>query len=435
MPIQILMPALSPTMEEGKLAKWLVKEGQPVRAGDIIAEIETDKATMEVEAVDEGTLGRILIPEGTDKVKVNTPIAVLLGEGEKADAAASQTATVRRKQTCRRAAQAAAPAAASRTAGQAPPRRCRCQRVPPRTEAGARAATRQCQAATNGHGEARMFVSPLARRLAKESNIDLAALQGLGPAWPHHQARHRGCTEEWRAARSRRPLQPGTAIAAAPSAATMPAVQAMADDKVLALYEKGSYEVVPHDGMRRIIAQRLTQSKQTIPHFYMTRRLPARQSAGRARAHQRRRAEGGPARLQAVGQRLRHQGAGAGAAAGAGRQRHVDRGRHAAAPPFRRRRRGRGRGRPVHAGHPSCRAQDARRDLQRDEGPGRSAPASAGWPRTSIRAARPRSPTSACTASRASMPSSTRRTPPSWPSVPARSARWSSATASRWRRS
>jgi pyruvate dehydrogenase E2 component (dihydrolipoamide acetyltransferase) len=121
----------------------------------------------------------------------------------------------------------------------------------------------------NGHGEVRMFVSPLARRLAKESNIELAALKGSGP---HGRIIKRDIEAALKSGVQRAPTgaAAGTAIAAAPSAATMPAVQALADDKVLALYEKGSYEVVPHDGMRRIIAQRLTQSKQTIPHFYMS---------------------------------------------------------------------------------------------------------------------------------------------------------------------
>jgi pyruvate dehydrogenase E2 component (dihydrolipoamide acetyltransferase) len=266
MPIQILMPALSPTMEEGKLAKWLVKEGQSVRAGDIIAEIETDKATMEVEAVDEGTLGRILIPEGTDKVKVNTPIAVLLGEGEKADASAPQPQPSAASKSAGSATQAAAPvqradSGTGASTGAAAPTRI--------SEAGGRATTDSAKLQPKGHGEARMFVSPLARRLAKESNIDLAALKGSGP---HGRIIKRDIEAALKSGMQRAPTGAavGTAIAAAPSAATMPAVQAMADDKVLLLYEKGSYEVVPHDGMRRIIAQRLTQSKQTIPHFYMS---------------------------------------------------------------------------------------------------------------------------------------------------------------------
>ena len=275
MPIQILMPALSPTMEEGKLAKLLVKEGQSVRAGDIIAEIETDKATMEVEAVDEGTLGRILIPEGTDKVKVNTPIAVLLGEGEKADVSASQPQPSAASKSAGSATQVAAPVQRADPGTGASTEAAAATRAPVASaparisEAGARAATDSVKLQPNSHGEARMFVSPLARRLAKESNIDLAALKGSGP---HGRIIKRDIEAALKSGVQRAPAGPaaGTAIAAAPSAATMPAVQAMADDKVLALYEKGSYEVVPHDGMRRIIAQRLTQSKQTIPHFYMS---------------------------------------------------------------------------------------------------------------------------------------------------------------------
>jgi pyruvate dehydrogenase E2 component (dihydrolipoamide acetyltransferase) len=255
MPTQILMPALSPTMEEGKLAKWLVKEGQKVRAGDIIAEIETDKATMEVEAVDEGTIGRLLIDAGTDKVKVNTPIAVLLADGEKADAVAV-------------APQAAAPSdGAKQRAAEAPRRESAPAAAPaPAPSQGART---QQQAQPNGHGGARIFASPLARRLAKGSNVDLAALTGSGP---HGRIIKRDIEAALRSGIPQRaPVSSGTAVATQmPSAATMPAIQPIPDDKVLALYEKGSYEVVPHDGMRRVIAQRLTQSKQTIPHFYLS---------------------------------------------------------------------------------------------------------------------------------------------------------------------
>src|SRR5262249_29089784 len=174
MPIEILMPALSPTMEEGKLAKWLVKEGQPIKAGDIIAEIETDKATMEVEASDEGKVGRILVAEGTEGVKVNTPIATLLAEGESAGAPTAAKAPP--------AAKPAAPQPAPQTsegALAAPPRRAPGPAAPPpAAQAAARSAASSAPVA-NGHG--RIFASPLARRLARELGVDVAMLNGSGP--------------------------------------------------------------------------------------------------------------------------------------------------------------------------------------------------------------------------------------------------------------
>jgi pyruvate dehydrogenase E2 component (dihydrolipoamide acetyltransferase) len=242
-------------MEEGKLAKWLVKEGQKVRAGDIIAEIETDKATMEVEAVDEGTVSSILVAEGTDKVKVNTPIAVLLGEGESASArsagAVSQPAAAPAAAPAPAAAAAAKlqPAAASVAATVAP--------SPPPT----------AKQAPNGHaaGE-RIFASPLARRLAREAGLDLARIAGTGP---HGRIVRRDIEAAAKSGAVRAASALGTAIATKAAAAPVMAAP-LADAKILALYEKGSYEVLPHDGMRRVIAERLTQSKQTIPHFYLS---------------------------------------------------------------------------------------------------------------------------------------------------------------------
>ena len=253
MATEILMPALSPTMEEGKLAKWLVKEGQKVRSGDIIAEIETDKATMEVEAVDEGTVGSILIAEGTDKVKVNTPIAVLLEEGESASAAPKAAAP-----------KAAAPAPAAAPTPAAKPQASAAPAPAPAAPTPAPAAAKP---AANGHAGERIFASPLARRLAAEAKVDLGRVSGSGP---HGRIVQRDIEAA---------VKSGTAKAGAPAPSTAmttasvspaPAMAApMADSKVLALYEEGSYEVLPHDGMRRIIAERLTQSKQTIPHFYL----------------------------------------------------------------------------------------------------------------------------------------------------------------------
>jgi pyruvate dehydrogenase E2 component (dihydrolipoamide acetyltransferase) len=239
MSTQILMPALSPTMEEGKLAKWLVKEGQKVKPGDVLAEIETDKATMEVECIDEGTVGQILIAAGTEKVKVNTPIAVLLGEGEKPGAVATPVATP--------AALAANPTPAA-TAVQAT------------SPAAAPMASPQTSAA-------RLFASPLAKRLAKSANIELGALKGSGPHGRIVQRDVEGALKSGGTTPLKPVAGPGTAVSA-PGAGL--AITPMADDKILALYEKGSFETIPHDGMRKIIAQRLTQSKQTIPHFYLS---------------------------------------------------------------------------------------------------------------------------------------------------------------------
>ena len=249
MPTQILMPALSPTMEEGKLAKWLVGVGTRIRPGDVIAEIETDKATMEVEAVDEGTVGRILVPAGTEKVKVNAPIAILLADGESA-AAIGQAAAGSGQQAPSAAKPAPPqPAAAAPTVSPLPP--------PPSS----------ARPAVNGHaGTGRVMASPLARRLAKEAGIDLAALAGSGP---HGRIVKRDIEAAAKGGARGAALQPQV-TPLMPSAATVPAVAPMADDKILALYEQGSYEVVPHDGMRRVIAQRLTQSKSTIPHFYLS---------------------------------------------------------------------------------------------------------------------------------------------------------------------
>ena len=245
MPINILMPALSPTMEKGNLAKWLKKEGEKVKPGDVIAEIETDKATMEVEAVDEGTLAKIVVPEGTADVPVNQLIAVLAGEGEDATAAASAAGS----------APAPKPAEAPKAAAPAP--------TPATAEAPKPAAAPAPAAsapATNGH--ARTFSSPLARRMAKEAGIDLARIAGSGP-------HGRVVARDVEAAKDGKGLKaPGAAPAATAAAPSI--APTMSDEKVRALFEEGSYEVVPHDNMRRVIAQRLTASTQTIPHFYLT---------------------------------------------------------------------------------------------------------------------------------------------------------------------
>jgi len=247
MPINILMPALSPTMEKGNLAKWLKKEGEAVKPGDVIAEIETDKATMEVEAVDEGVLARIVVPEGTTDVPVNQLIAVLASEGEDASKVSAGSSAP------------AAPKAAAAPAPHPAPA-ARPDPSPRSGEGGAAQAAPGRATPTNGH--ARIFSSPLARRLAKEAGIDIARISGSGP-------HGRVIARDVQGAKESKGLKaPGAAPSAgAPAPKIAPA---MSDDKVRALFEPGSYEVIPHDGMRRTIAQRLTQSTQTIPHFYMT---------------------------------------------------------------------------------------------------------------------------------------------------------------------
>jgi len=252
MPINILMPALSPTMEKGNLAKWLKKEGDKVKSGDVIAEIETDKATMEVEAVDEGTIAKILVPEGTQDVPVNDVIAVLAGDGEDVKAAGAGVASAPPKP----AAAAEAPAAAKPAPAPAPSPAPAAKAAAPAAAAPAPQATAPA-AQTNGHG--RIFSSPLARRLAKEAGIELSRINGSGP---HGRVIARDVEQ----AKSGKGLK---APAAAPAGATAIA-PGMSDKQIRALYEDGSYEVIPHDGMRRTIAQRLTASVQTIPHFYLT---------------------------------------------------------------------------------------------------------------------------------------------------------------------
>jgi len=248
MSINITMPALSPTMEEGKLAKWHVKEGDSVSSGDVIAEIETDKATMEVEAVDEGKIGKIMVPEGTENVKVNAVIAVLLQEGESAEAVTkaappAPTAEAAKPQEAPKQAAAAAPTSAVSGTAAAP------------------APAPKPAPAPTGNGS-RAFASPLARRLAKDAGLDVASITGSGP-------RGRVVKSDVEAVASgKAPLKAAPTAAAAPAGAAM--AQGMTRQQVLALYEEGSYELVPNDGMRKVVAARLTEAKQTIPHFYLS---------------------------------------------------------------------------------------------------------------------------------------------------------------------
>jgi len=255
MPIELLMPALSPTMTEGNLAKWLKKEGDAVKAGDVIAEIETDKATMEFEAVDEGTLGKILVPEGTEGVKVNQPIALLLEEGEDKSALSKAPAAPAAKPAAAAAATppaAAKPAPAPETPKTAPP--------PPAAKA---PATRG-----NGHAEAgRLFASPLARRMAEQAGIDLSRLTGSGP-------HGRIVKHDIDAALAKGPAAlraPGPARApAAPAAPGAIAPPSYNRDQVVALAGNPEFTEVPITSMRRVIARRMVESKLTIPHYYLT---------------------------------------------------------------------------------------------------------------------------------------------------------------------
>ncbi|MGR3377168.1 pyruvate dehydrogenase complex dihydrolipoamide acetyltransferase [Salipiger abyssi] len=249
MPTEILMPALSPTMEEGTLAKWLVKEGDTVNSGDILAEIETDKATMEFEAVDEGTIGKILIEEGSEGVKVNTPIAVLLEEGESADDIETSSA----------------PAPSEEKPAPAPAADEKPEPGPQQAAAAATPAT-PAPAAPEAADGSRIFATPLARRIAANKGLDLTQIKGSGP----HGRIVKADVEGAKAAPAEK---------AAPAAAEAPAAKADAvampaspgAEQVKKMYEGRDYEEVKLDGMRKTVASRLTEAKQTIPHFYLRR--------------------------------------------------------------------------------------------------------------------------------------------------------------------
>jgi len=233
MPTNILMPALSPTMEKGNLSRWLKKEGERIKSGDILAEIETDKATMEVEAVDEGVLAKIIVPDGATDVAVNAVIGIIAGEGEDVTSAPAPAVG---------APPAAAPVAAPAPAPTAP--------------------ARGNGAAVNGEAGPRIFASPLARRIAKTEGLDLAAISGSGP---HGRIIER----DVRAALSQ--PRPQTAKApAAPAPAAPPVSAPASDDVIRKFFEPGSFDETPHDSMRKAIARRLVEASQTIPHFYLS---------------------------------------------------------------------------------------------------------------------------------------------------------------------
>ncbi|SFK87153.1 pyruvate dehydrogenase complex dihydrolipoamide acetyltransferase [Falsiroseomonas stagni] len=230
MATNILMPALSPTMTEGTLARWLKKEGEQVKAGDIIAEIETDKATMEVEAVDEGILGKIVVAGGTAGVKVNDVIAVLVEAGESADAAPAAKP---------------APAAAA-----------------PKTEAAPAPAHAAAPAAAPAASGSRIIASPLARRMAEQAGLDLSGVAGSGP-------NGRIVKADVDAALARGPAaKPAPAAVAAPAPAAAPA--AAPAPKPAAPVITAPHTAVPNSTMRKVIARRLSESKQNVPHFYVS---------------------------------------------------------------------------------------------------------------------------------------------------------------------
>ena len=236
MPHKVLMPALSPTMTEGKLAKWVKKEGENVKAGDVIAEIETDKATMEVEAVDEGVLARIVVPAGTDGVRVNSLIAVLLEEGEDPKSADSVKEG------------AAAPQAAKTVTPANQPTAEAAKAAP------AMAVATPAQTTSAG----RVFASPLAKRLAKERGIDLSNVKGSGP---HGRIVKSDLDKAPQGAAAPKAAQSGGTFAPAASSVN---AQSLADAYGI------PYKLLPNSGVRKVIARRLSESKQTVPHFYLT---------------------------------------------------------------------------------------------------------------------------------------------------------------------
>ncbi len=245
MTTQILMPALSPTMEEGKLAKWLVKEGDTVKSGDILAEIETDKATMEFEAVDEGRIGKLLVPEGAEGVKVNAPIATLLGDGE---TAAPDIASA--MQSIKSAVTSETPAAAAKPVPQ------------PRAPSPPAAVAPAAPAPPAARDAQRVFASPLARRIAEQKGIDLSAVKGTGP---------RGRVVKADVEMAKPGAKPATVPAARseqPTATSIAGIAPLPDAR--AFFKPDDYEEIPHNSMRKAIARRLTSAKTLIPHFYLT---------------------------------------------------------------------------------------------------------------------------------------------------------------------
>ena len=252
MSIEILMPALSPTMEEGTLAKWLVKEGDTVAAGDLLAEIETDKATMEFEAVDEGVIGKLLVAEGTEGVKVNSPIALLLEDGESAEDAKAPKAETKKPEATK------AKEAPSEAEGEA------------EAEAASPEAKEAAPAPHKAQGE-RIFASPLARRIAADKGLDLAEISGSGPKGRIVKADVEDAKPQAKAAETVTADKAPEAKPDAPKVAAGAMPTGPSTETVLKMYEGRAYTEVKLDGMRKTIAARLTEAKQTIPHFYLRR--------------------------------------------------------------------------------------------------------------------------------------------------------------------
>ncbi len=265
MAINITMPALSPTMEEGNLAKWLVKEGDNVSAGDVIAEIETDKATMEVEAVDEGIVAKLLVDAGTEGIKVNAVIAVLAEEGEDAgevakapvsDVPVSASVQISPSSSSGLTRGPSETSAAGTVRKEAAPHIALDPRVKPEDDESRMGEDDKSRMGEDDEGEIsknntkRVFASPLARRIAKNAGVDLTTITGSGP----HGRIVKRDVENIKATQ--------TASVAVPTAPS--------DEQTMKMFEEGSYELIPHDNMRKVIARRLVQSKQTIPHFYLT---------------------------------------------------------------------------------------------------------------------------------------------------------------------
>jgi pyruvate dehydrogenase E2 component (dihydrolipoamide acetyltransferase) len=248
MPIEILMPALSPTMEQGSLTKWLVKEGDIVASGDLLAEIETDKATMEFEAVDEGVIGKILIPEGSQDVAVNTPIAILLDEGETADGPDQP-----------------APAPASAPTSAVPPQAEAPSDDKPATAEQSTPATASAAPFRQPNAQAdRVFATPLARRIAADKGLNLKEITGSGPKGRIVKADVEHATAA--------ALAPATNTSSTTSSSEKIAISSgLTTETVLKMYQDRAFEEIKLDGMRKIIAARLTEAKQTIPHFYLRR--------------------------------------------------------------------------------------------------------------------------------------------------------------------
>ncbi|MGR3344593.1 MAG: pyruvate dehydrogenase complex dihydrolipoamide acetyltransferase [Paracoccaceae bacterium] len=256
MPTEVLMPALSPTMEEGTLAKWLVKVGDVVSSGDLLAEIETDKAVMEFEAVDEGIVGKILVPEGSEGVKVNTPIAIMLEEGEGVDDIGASAAAP---------AAAAAPVATQPSAAPAEPAPAKAG-VP-----GPQPATTPAPASPQAADGTRIFATPLARRIAADKGLDLSQITGTGPRGRIVKADVVAAQPTVVAAVPAEPAPAKAGEPTPPSASTTAPSPAQSANSIMAMYAGREFEEIPLDGMRKIIASRLTEAKQTIPHFYLRR--------------------------------------------------------------------------------------------------------------------------------------------------------------------